>query len=453
MDTITIIDQTPKAPSMRLVTPFLACGFALYLTGAASANPEIPSAPQNRPVALVGGVIHPVSGPAIEDGILLFDKGKIVAVGNDVEIPEDAERIDLEGKHVYPGLFDALSDMGLVEINSVRATLDQQEVGSVNPNVRSWIAVNPDSELIPVARANGVLLTLTAPTGGLISGMSAVLQLDGWTYEDMTLQPAAGMHVIWPPMAPVSDWTVEASAREQMQQRDEALERLRKTFADARAYQKARESDAAKHPIDVRWEAMLPVLKRELPLVIAANEIQQIQAAVAFAAENKVRMILAGGYDAPHCASLLNKHEIPVIVTEIYRLPMRRSEPYDTPYTVPERLRQAGVKFCISGAGRFGASQGRNLPYHAATAAAFGLPKEEALRAITLYPAEILGVADRVGSLEPGTDATLFIADGDPLETPTQIEAAYIQGRKVDLDNRHKRLYRKYEEKLNRTRP
>jgi imidazolonepropionase-like amidohydrolase len=343
--------------------------------------------------------------------------------------------------------------MGLVEINSVRATLDQAEIGGVNPNVRSWVAVNPDSELIPVARANGVLLTLTAPTGGVISGVSAVLQLDGWTYEDMTLRPNVAMHIVWPPMAPVSDWTVEASAREQMRQRDEALERLRKTFDDARAYQKARESDAGKHPLDLRWEAMLPVLSRELPLVVAANEIQQIQAAVAFAAENNVRMILAGGYDAPHCATLLNKHEIPVIIAEIYRLPMRRSEPYDAPFTVPERLRLSGVKFCISGGGRFGASQARNLPYHAATAAAFGLPKEEALRAITLYPAEILGVADRVGSLEVGKDATLFIADGDPLEAPTQIEAAYIQGRAIDLNNRHKRLYQKYEEKLNRTAP
>jgi imidazolonepropionase-like amidohydrolase len=423
---------------------------AWLAAAAAYANPEIPGAPQSQPIALVGGVIHPVSGPAIE-GVLLFDEGRIVAVGEEVEIPENAKRVELEGKHVYPGLFDAMSDMGLVEINSVRATLDQQEVGSVNPNVRSWVAVNPDSELIPVARANGVLLTLTAPTGGLISGQSAVMQLDGWTYEDMTLRPSVAMHMIWPLMAPVSDWSVEASAREQLNARDEALERLRRTFADARAYQKARQAENDKHPIDLRWEALLPVLQRETPLVITANEIQQIQAAVAFASEQDVQMILAGGYDAPHCAALLNKHEIPVIVTEVYRLPTRRWDPYDAPFTVPERLRAAGVKFCISGAGRFGASQARNLPYHAAMAAAFGLPRQHALKSITLYPAEILGVADRVGSLEPGKDATLFICDGDPLETRTQIEAAYIQGREVDLDNRHKRLYRKYEEKLDRT--
>jgi imidazolonepropionase-like amidohydrolase len=310
--------------------------------------------------------------------------------------------------------------------------------------------VNPDSELIPVARSNGVLLTLTAPQGGLLAGKSAVLQLDGWTYEDMTLRPDVAMHVIWPAMAPVSDWSVEASAKEQLARRDEALERLRRTFEDARAYQQAREAARERHPIDLRWEAMLPVLDGKLPLIVAANEIQQIQAAVAFAAEHDVRMILYGGYDAPRCAALLKKYEVPVIVGEVYRLPTRRSDEYDAAYTVPERLRQAEVKFCISGSGRFGASQVRNLPYHAAMAASFGLPKEEALRAITLSPAEILGVADRVGSLEPGKDATLFIADGDPLEAATHVEAAFVQGRKVDLDDRHKRLYRKYTEKLNR---
>ncbi|MBW3599758.1 MAG: amidohydrolase family protein [Planctomycetes bacterium] len=433
---------------IRLFTLGLLSLFAI--TNRGLAGPEIPGEKQSRPVAMVGGTIHPVSGPAIENGVLLFDDGKIVAVGQDVEIPVDAERIELKGKHVYPGLFDAFTDMGLVEINSVRATRDQAETGDVNPNVRSWVAVNPDSELIPVGRANGVLLTLTAPVGGLISGKSAVMQLDGWTYEDMTLQPDVGMHVQWPRMAPVSDWAVEESAKEQMKRRDEALERLRQTFDDARAYQKARQADGERHPLDLRWEAMLPVLDGELPLIVAANDIQQIQSAVAFAAEQKVRMILYGGYDAPHAAALLKKHDIPVIVGEVYRLPERRSDPYDTPFTVPERLRQAGVPFCISGAGRFGASNVRNLPYHAAMAAAFGLPRDEALRAITLSPAEILGVADRVGSLEPSKDATLFIATGDPLETPMQVTAAYIQGRRVNLDNRHKRLYRKYREKLQR---
>lgn len=432
------------------LTGLICAAAMLAIPGSVGAHPELPGEAQTRPIALVGATIHPMSGPAIEGGVLVFDKGRIVAVGEEVEIPEQAEQIELDGKHIYPGLFDAFTDMGLVEINSIRATRDQAETGQINPNVRSWVAVNPDSELIPVGRANGVLLVLTVPTGGLISGQSAVMQLDGWTYEDMTLRPHVGLHVQWPVMAPVSSWAVSDSAKKQMEERDETLARLRRAFDDARAYQKARQAAADRHPLDLRWEAMLPVLDKETPLIVTANEIQQIQAAVAFAAEQDLRMILYGGYDAPHAAALLKKHAVPVIVGEIYRLPRRRSDDYDAAYTVPERLRGAGVKFCISGAGRFGASNVRNLPYHAAMAAAFGLPAEDALRAITLWPAEILGVADRVGSLEAGKDATLFVTDGNPLEAPTQVEAAYIQGRRVDLDNRHKTLYRKYAEKQER---
>jgi imidazolonepropionase-like amidohydrolase len=416
-----------------------------------TAAPEIPGEPQKRPIVLLGATIHPVSGPAIENGVLLFDKGRITAVGDaKTEIPDDAERIELAGKHVYPGLFDAYTNMGLVEINAVRATRDQAETGQINPNVRAQVAVNPDSELIPVTRSNGVLLTLTAPGGSLLAGRSAVLQLDGWTYEDMTLQKDVALHVNWPRMAAVAD--AAKKGPQQGNTRDKALEKLHAAFDDARAYRRAREADDD-YPIDARWEAMLPVLDGRLPLIVAADESQQIQAAVAFADQQKCRLILYGGYDAPRHAELLKKHDVPVIVGGVYRLPEHRQDDYDASYTVPQRLHEAGVKFCISGAGRFGASNVRNLPYHAATAAAYGLPQDEALKSITLYPAQILGVADRVGSLEVGKDATLIITDGDPLETPTQTEAAFIQGRKVELSDRHKRLWKKYQEKYRRLNP
>jgi imidazolonepropionase-like amidohydrolase len=182
-------------------------------------------------------------------------------------------------------------------------------------------------------------------------------------------------------------------------------------------------------------------------MIVTADDVQQIQAAVAFAQQHRLKLILYGGYDAELCASLLKEQQIPVIIGGVHRLPRRRSDAYDAAYTLPERLRAAGVKFCISGAGAVNASNARHLPYHAATAAAYGLPADEALKAITLYPAEILGVGDKVGSLEPGKDATLIITDGDPLETPTQIEQAYIQGRPVDLSDRHKTLWRKYQKK------
>jgi imidazolonepropionase-like amidohydrolase len=423
---------------------------SLFLPRAATASPEVPGEASKQPVAVVGATIHTVSGKTIENGTLLFRNGRIVAVGDNVKVPEQAITIEATEKHVYPGLFDAYTDTGLVEINAVRATRDQSETGEINPNVKSWVAVNPDSEIIPVTRSNGVLLALTAPGGGLISGKSAVIQLDGWTYEDLTVKPNVGMHVNWPNMSPVIEWDSDKSAKEQMEARDKALQQLRQAFDDARAYRKARQAEGSTHALDARWEAMLPVLNGDLPLIVDADDIQQIQAAVAFAEQQKVKLIIYGGYDAPLCVELLKKHDVPVIVGGVYRLPRRRSEHYDTPFTVPARLHEAGIKFCISGSGRFGASNVRNLPYHAATASAFGLPQEEALKAITLYPAQILGVANRVGSLEKGKTATFFIADGDPLETATQVEAAYIQGRKVDLNDRHKRLWKKYEEKYRR---
>jgi imidazolonepropionase-like amidohydrolase len=412
---------------------------------AALAGPEVPGRPQREPIALVGATIHPVSGPAIPGGTLLFDKGIIVALGEDVDVPENARRIELPGKHVYPALFDAYTNVGLVEIEAVRATIDTAETGQINPNVRAQVAVNPDSEVIPVTRSNGVLLVTCAPEGGLISGRSAVLQLDGWTWEDLTLKADVGLHVRWPAMAPVSDWMEQRPARQQREERDQALSRIKQALDDARAYQRARQSAGTVQELDLRWEAMTPVLEQKVPLIVSADEVQQIQAAVAFAEREQLKLILHGGYDAPHCAELLKKHDVPVIVAGIYRLPRRQSEPYDTPFTLPERLRQAGIRFCISG--NEGTSNVRNLPYHAAVAAAFGLPASEALKAVTLYPAEILGVADRVGSLEPGKDATLFVADGDPLETATHVEAAYVQGRPVELDDRHQRLWRKYQEK------
>jgi imidazolonepropionase-like amidohydrolase len=421
----------------------LLIGFAAIRV--ALAHPEVPGPPQKTPVALVGATIHPVSGPVIEKATIVFDGGKITAIGADAAIPEGAEKIDLAGKHVYPGLFDALSDLGLVEISSVRATDDFQETGQVNPNVRAVVAINPDSELIPVARSNGVLLALSAPSGTLMPGRSAVIQLDGWSWEDMALVPDAALHIDWPqpprPQRPGREPEVPQGPRP-----DQAAERLRTILNDARAYAAARAADP-KFPRDARWESLQDVLAGKLPVIIHADDARQINAAVAFCQQEKLRPILADGYDAAACASLLKQHDIPVIIGGVYRLPRRRGDDYDAAFTLPARLKEAGIRYCISSQDRHGASNMRNLPYHAATAVAYGLDADEALKAITLYPAQILGVADRVGSLEVGKHATLFVANGDPLDTPTQVEAAWIAGRKVELNDRHKRLYRKYEEK------
>ena len=418
-------------------------------TGTTVASPEIPGATQATPIALVNATIHPVSSPVIERGTVVFEGGRITGLGANVTVPPNARRVDVSGKHVYPSLLDAWTNIGLVEINAVRATLDQSESGRINPNVRAQVAVNPDSELIPVTRSNGVLLALTAPRGGLISGRSAVLQLDGWTWEDMTLKADVGLHIDWPRMTPGrSPRNPEIEGRGAPT--DDPTAELQRVMADVQAYRKARSAAPGRHPIDIRWEAMLPVLEGHLPLIVEADREPSIQAAVAFAVQHGAKLVIYGGYDAPLCSDLLKQHDVPVIVGGVHRLPQRRWEDYDTPFTVAARLAKSGVRFCISGAGRFGASNVRNLPYHAGTAIAYGLPPEEALKAVTLYPAQILGVADRVGSLEVGKDATLFVSDGDPLETATQIQAAYIQGRAVDLSDKHKRLWAKYREKYRR---
>lgn len=425
---------------------------SFMLVSNTSGNDEVPGAKQAKPIALIGGTVHTISGESIENGIVVFDQGKIVAVGTDVEIPDDAERIQVEGKHVYPALFESKSQIGLVEVESVRATIDTSEIGNFNPNVTARVAVNPDSEVIPVTRSNGVLLAVTAPSGGVVAGKSSILQLDGWTYEDLTVDREAGLHMRWPSMTPRRSFRRPVSTGDQNRRRDEQLEQINRFFDDAEAYGVARAANPVAHPVDLKLEAMLPVLAGEVPLIVEADDLAQIEAAVAFAANRNLKLIIFGGYDAPRCADLLNEHNVPVIVSAVYRRPLRSDDGYDAPYTLANRLREAGIQYCISGYGRNGTANARNLPHNAGTAVAFGLPRDEAIKAITLYPAEILGVADRVGSLEAGKDATLFVTDGDPLETVNDVSLAYIQGRLVELSDKHKRLYEKYAEKYRRIR-
>lgn len=421
----------------------------LLLALGVTASDQIPAKPQDHPIALVGGTIHTISGATIENGTVLFIDGKITAIGRQIQLPSDTERIDVSDKHVYPSLIAANSTLGLVEIGAVRASRDLAELGDINPNVRAIAAVNPDSELLPVARANGVALAQTVPQGGLISGTSALIMLDGWTWEQMALQAPLGLHVRWP--GPRRSRFSTQTEEEQLKRRNEGIQKIREAFAEARAYMTAKEAEAKKgvpyHDTDLRWEAMIPVLKKEVPVYLHANEIRQVQSAVDWAVDQDLKVVLVGGRDAWRVTDLLKEHDIPVIIDGVHNVPMRRWEPYDSPFTNALRLHEAGVKFCIA---YNNASNVRNLPYHAATAAAYGLPKAEALKSITLYPAQILGVADRLGSLEVGKDATLIVTNGDPLEIMTNVEHEFIQGRKIDLTSRHTQLYEKYKTKYQR---
>lgn len=425
----------------------------LLSTGTLLASDQIPAPPQKQPIALVGGTIHTVSGATIANGTILFDKGKITAIGTSVTIPADALRINIPGKHVYPGLIEAASQIGLVEIAAESATRDMAELGTMNPNVRAEVAVNPDSELIPVARSNGLAIVATLPVGGMIAGKAAAIMLDGWTWEDVTLKAPVGMVVNWPNMRVNTSSNARPAAAKQRENIQKRLDALTEIIQEARAYKLAATTQGQKgaqfYKKDARLEALQPVINGELPLWIVANHVKQIQTAVDWTTREKLKMVLVGGADSWMVTDLLNSADIPVILTPVLRTPSRRHEGVNSPFKLPAILHDAGIKFCIGG-GSTTFGNDRNLPYHAAKAASYGLDKKVALQSITLASAEILGIADRVGSLETGKDATLIVTNGDPLEIPTQVEKLYLQGRDVDLGDKQKSLYEKYKQKYAR---
>jgi imidazolonepropionase-like amidohydrolase len=425
--------------------------FALACAAAAHASDIIPAPPQPRPIALRGATIHPVSGPEIASGVIVFEKGRITAVGADAAIPPGAEVIDVTGKHVYPGLFSANTVLGLTEIGAARATVDIEETGAINPNARAASSINPDSELLPVARSNGILTALAAPEGGLVSGQSVVMRMDGWTPEQMTVRSPTAMHLRWPNLTIDRDPRARKSPEDQQKEIDKQQKQLRDVFATARAYWHARKTPAADFKSDLRWEAMMPIFDGKLPLFVHASTFAQMEAALAWAKEAQLKIVIVGGNDAWRLTQQLKETDTPVILALTTALPRLRDDPYDVAFSNPLRLHEAGVRFCIATNGRASeAPHERNLPYEASMAASFGLPRDEALKAVTLYPAQIAGVADQLGSLEPGKAATLVVTNGDLLDFPTNVVAAYIDGRKIDLTNRQTRLRDKYREKYRR---
>jgi imidazolonepropionase-like amidohydrolase len=402
---------------------------------------------------LKNGVIHTISNGVIQ-GSILFDNGKITHVGEFIAPEVGTEVIDLEGKHVYPGFIAAVSGIGLVEINAVDVTNDHSERGNFNPNVRANVAYNPDSEIIPTTRSNGVLIANVVPASGLVSGQSSIMMMDGWTWENATLSHPSGLHINWPQMGTRTRGRFGRSVpiKKQIERRNKSLKALDDIMKESRAYARLRQTKSRSaenyHNEDLRLESMIPYVQGKLPIYVHANEVRQIEAAVHWSKRQDVNIIIVGGKDAWRTTNLLRKNKVPVIYESVTALPNRRYEDYDQAYKGPALLHEAGVQFCIATAGSAGAAyQLRNLPNQAAMAAAYGLPKNEALRSITLSAAEILGIDKQVGSLESGKDATLFISNGDALEIRTNVLQAYIQGRKVDMGDRHKMLFHKYQEK------
>ncbi len=399
-------------------------------------------------VALVGATIHPVSGPDLPNGTVLIHNGKIDFVGPAAHLAAGVQKVDVAGKHVYPSLFPPVTVLGLVEIESVRSTIDTTEIGEINPQARADNAMNYDSELLPVARSAGILVAGVTPIGGIVSGSLAVMKLDGWTREDATIKAPAAMTVFWPDLTIDRSPHARFSVRLQEKRRDEAVQKLKDVFADAKAYAKARAAEGQagvpRHDADPKLEALVPAVEGKVPVIVVAHKVDQIRAALAWAKENNLKLVLAGVEDGWRIAAEIAAAGVPAVL-ETLQLPRRSDEPYDALYANPGILARAGVRVAFNdGASGFAAATVRNLTEQAGVAVAFGMPHDKAVAAITLEPARILNVADRLGSLESGKDATLIVTDGDILDERTRVVAAYLDGKPLDLTDKQKRLYERY---------
>ena len=428
----------------------LAAVAVLWLMSPAATDAQVRMTvpPQSEPVALTGATIHTVTSGVIENGTILLENGLITAVGTDVDIPAGARVVDATGKHIYPGLIDAFSTVGIAEIGAVDVSNDINEIGDFNPNVRADIAVNAESRHIGTTRSAGVLTTLTTPDGGLVSGMSSAMALEGWSWEEMSMQSAAALNVNWPNPNPRrfrGFGGFRFGPQEDRPSYEEQVQQLKDFFAEARAY---RDAVAAGEEVrsDSRYLAMIPVIDGDIPVVVAADGAAQINDAITWAQEEGLRIVIRGGQDAIHVADRLVAEDIPVILTSTMAAPGRQYEGYDGAYTMPARLHEAGVRFAISGGS--GSLYSNRLPFEAGVAVAFGLPEDEALKAVTINPAQFLGLDDRIGSLEPGKQATFLITTGTPLDMTSDIEQAYIQGRELDMTDIQKFFFEKYMEKV-----
>jgi imidazolonepropionase-like amidohydrolase len=422
----------------------------LLLASSVFAQSTIPNSPGRKPaIAIRNATIVPVNGATIANGTIVMANGVITAIGTNAAVPAGATVIDGTGLFVYPGMIDSGSNVGLVEIDAVAGTVDTTELGDFNPNAQAAVAINPHSEVVPVTRVNGITHVLSVPEGGIISGQSALVQLAGWTPAEMVMKTPAAMHIRFP--------RLRSSAFNAQSQDEEAEKELRKTYTkevdklrdvlrDAQAYGKAAAARASDRNVrrfdrDLILEALVPVVEGRTRVVMHANLARDIRAALEFADEFKLKVILAGAQDVGRVIDDVKRRNIPVILGPILSLPQREDDPYDLLFTNAKALHDAGIPFAIQTAD---AHNSRNLPYNAGACAAFGLPKDVALKAVTLYPAQIWGVADRLGSLEVGKSASVIVTDGDPLELRTNVRRVFIAGEEIPMDSRHTLLYEKF---------
>ncbi|RBL88276.1 amidohydrolase family protein [Chitinophaga flava] len=404
-----------------------------------------PAGPQDKPVYLTNAVIHVGNGQVIENGTIAFAKGKITAVGASVPAAGDATVLDMKGQHVYPGIIAPETKLGLVEFESVRATIDAREVGEINPSIRSIISYNTDSKVINTLRSNGILLAQVTPEGGLISGTSSVVQLDAWNWEDAAYKTDNGVHFYMPRLVNIGSGRGfrGPQSKDPVKEGMEQIEKVRMFFREAKAYQQENKHTAT----NLRYEAMRKLFNREQKLFIHCELVREMLLAIDFAKEFNVDVVIVGGADSWQIADLLKQNNIAVVLTQPHSLPLMQDDDIDQPYKTAAQLQKAGVLYCLSNEGFW---QQRNLGFEAGTASTFGLSREEALSAVTLNAAKILGIDKITGTLETGKDANIAVSAGDMLDMKSSIiTRAYIQGREINLDNKQHQLYEKYQKKYN----
>lgn len=425
----------------KYLTTLLLSGIAtLHAFGQANISP---APKQNKTIVITGGTIHIGNGQVIENGTIVFKNGKILSVGTNSGTEAGAEIIQAQGKHIYPGFIAPVTNLGLTEFESVKATLDFNEIGNMNPHIRSLIAYNTDSKVPATLRSNGILMAQVTPEGGTIAGTSSVVQLDAWNWEDAAIRTDDAIHVNWPVPPRARGFGPRTAMTPQVieETRQKAVNDLQQFFAEAQAYA-ALEKPAV---TNTRFAAMKHLFDGKQQLFITANRQKDIIAAVNFAKSFGIKPVIVEAEEAYRVKDFLKANQISVIVKQPHALPSNLDDDVNLPYKNAGILATAGIPVVISINGYW---QQRNLPFMAGTAAAWGMDKETALSAITLNTAKVLGIDKQTGSLEAGKDATLFISTGDALDMKTNhVEQAFIQGRSINLDNLHKQLDKKFSDK------
>jgi imidazolonepropionase-like amidohydrolase len=438
--------KTIKTVTMKKI--FLSILFFSLLVAAKAQETVYPAPKQVGSTVITNATVHVGNGQVLNNASVVITNGKIAAVGTNVSVPPGSTQINAQGKHVYPGIILPASNLGLVEIGAVRASNDVREIGDMNPDIHSLVAYNTDSKVINTLRSNGILLANVVPQGNFVAGQSSVVQLDAWNYEDAAYKTDGGLHVYMPSLLPRPRFGRGGAGGPNQLESDpvkeglDKIDELKSFFREAKAYN----SESSHATTNLKFESVKNLFDKKQKLYMHANTVKQMLVALDFAKEFGFDMVIVGGSDSWQIADLLKQNNVSIILNQPHSLPTLEDDDVDQPYKTAAALQKAGVLFSISDDD--GQTRGRNVIFNAGTAAAYGLSKEEALQAITLNAAKILGVADKTGSIEVGKDANIVISSGDILDMRTSnVTDAFIQGRKIDLTDKHKQLNERYKRK------